>query len=97
MTALPRRDCHAAHFERNDLWILVLGYVRYALGRRSTAPSLAASFVLRYRRHLTSAELAQIVEEVRWGLDRETDRPGYLGDPCDVATWRGLIADLERA
>lgn len=69
-------------------WPLLLHSVRYAVGRRSTAPSTTADLVRRYWRLLTREQVAQIVREIR--------EEKYLGDSCDVATWTELCEWLER-
>jgi hypothetical protein len=69
-------------------WPLLLYSVRYAVGRRSTAPSTTVDLVRRYWRLLLPEQVAQIVREIR--------EEKYLGDSCDVATWTELCEWLER-
>ena len=73
--------------ESLDLWPLLMSTVRYAMGRRSTAPSMAIECVQRYARHLEPEQLAQIASEIR--------QERYLGDECDVRAWIGLAEWIE--
>ena len=73
--------------ESSDLWPLLMSTVRYAMGRRSTAPSMAIECVQRYARHLEPEQLAQIASEIR--------QERYLGDECDVRAWHGLAEWIE--
>lgn len=73
-----------------DLWILVLGYVRYAIGRRSTAASMARDFVRGHWAAFDDNQLAQIREEI------EREHVDDLGADCDQAQWLGLIEDIKR-
>jgi len=73
---------------RDAAWPLLLHSVRYAVGRRSTAPSTTADLVRRYWRLLLPEQVAQIVREIR--------EERYLGDECDARTWTEMCEWLER-
>ena len=75
--------------EGRDLALLLVYAFRYALGRRSSAPSDVAGMVLRYRHALEPWEVAQICEDATRAIHTNT-----AGDPCDVRTWQALIDAL---
>lgn len=52
-----------------DLFWLLLGYTRYAVGRMSVAPSIAQEMVQKYARGLEPHQLQQIAREVQRDLD----------------------------
>jgi len=79
----------------HDLWILVLGYVRYSMGRRSSAPSLAAGYVRVYWSAFSAGAREQIRREVTEEVERFERSKLTLGDDCDHQVWRELIAWME--
>jgi len=107
MTALYRRtelngraryiEDHRAPVAPEHLRTLLLGYVRYAMGRRSAAPSMACEMVRCYADQIHPADLWQIRQEVQDELDRHTEDPefGLLGDDCDVTEWQRLVRWIE--
>lgn len=84
----------AVPVSRFDLWVLVLSYVRYAIGRRSTAPWAASDYVQRWRPEFTPEQVEQIAREVEAELRIEETHPGHCGMECDVRTWRDLVRRL---
>lgn len=60
---------------------------RYALGRKSTAPSHMALLLKRRWNRLAPWTHTQIHREIAIALDR-----GDAGDQCDVETWRSILA-----
>ncbi len=83
---------HTIRVNQHDLWIMVLSYVRYAMGRMSTAPSTAADFVRSYWSAFGPAERAQIRDEIRYELARVARTGGLLGMDCDHRIWVNLLA-----
>lgn len=78
-----------------DLWVMLLGYVRYAMGRMSTAPSMAQDFVKFYGPGCNKTQLQQIRNEVADEL-ANYDRMGKpLGMDCDHRTWQQTLAMLD--
>lgn len=77
-----------------DRDILVYAF-RYALGRRTTAPSAVAVNITRNIKVLTRHDIEQMVREI--GECAATDD---LGSPCDVDTWQDLkeylLVELDR-
>jgi hypothetical protein len=78
-----------------DLWPLLLGYVRYSMGRRSTAPSTARELVRAYSPSLPAEQRRQIAEEIRQELAIEERGGRTLGDKCDDQTWRELLGWMD--
>ena len=59
---------------------------RYALGRRSTAPSHMVAELKRHWPRLTDHTQQQIVREIEIAIAH-----GDAGDPCDVNTWQEVL------
>lgn len=83
---------HAIKVNQHDLWIMVLNYVRYAMGRMSTAPSTAADFVRTYWAAFRPDERAQIRDEIRTEIERYARNGQTLGHDCDHRIWVNLLA-----
>ena len=82
-----------------DMWRLLLSTVRYSLGRRSIAVSSVPELVLRYKSYLQIFQIEQIRDEVQKELElhyrmKEEGREKWLGDDCDVQTWKALVIVL---
>jgi hypothetical protein len=77
-----------------DFWWLLLGGIRYAMGRMTMAPGHVQDLALRYRKHLRPEQVRQIVDEVERELEIEVQRPGRLGMDCDVRGWREFAAKM---
>ena len=88
----PHEDCRAPHIQNPDLFWMLLSCVRYAMGRRSTAPSTTCGWVKQYARFLEDSQLKQIKEEVETEL--RTCRE-FLGDECDHKEWQALVEFIE--
>lgn len=86
---------HQVPVDVQHLWPMLLGYVRYAMGRMSTAPSTAAELVRCYASALTQEQREQIRDEIRAELDRREKRGEKLGMDCDHRTWRELLRWIE--
>lgn len=74
-----------------DLWVLLVSTVRYALGRQSYMPSLARDLVLKYRNNLTSKEIYQISSEISTFIDM---REKVKIPVPEVEVWNDLIRKL---
>lgn len=85
----------AATVDSDHLWSMLLCYVRYAMGRMSTAPSTALDLLRQYAPHLRPEQRAQILAEVRQELRIAEDGGKHLGMACDHRTWREVVAWLE--
>lgn len=69
---------------------LILMAFRYALGRRSMAPSIVSDLIKKYRDEITEMTRITIVSEIIYGYENH-----LLGDNCDVAEWLSLKKELE--
>jgi hypothetical protein len=79
-----------------DLFFLILGYVRYAMGRMSSAPSSAQDFIARYGGHLTDRQLTQIADEIEKAIQLEERVKSTLGATVDHETWKACLASARR-
>ena len=71
---------------------LVLVYsVRYAMGRKSTAPSDVAEIVKKNWGKIRKETQAQIMREVKEAIRLADDKCSLLGDKCDHDTWVALV------
>lgn len=64
---------------------IVVFAFRYALGRRTYAPSLVAGYITEHLDSFTEHELNQMADEIE-----DAERDGLLGDACDAAVWLEL-------
>ena len=79
-----------------DLFFLVLGYVRYAMGRMSTAPSTAQDLVARYGSHLSDHQLKQVADEIEEQVRLHERTSLTLGATIDHQTWKETLAATRR-
>lgn len=86
----PRAGC--IDVPEHEVWLLVLSFVRYAMGRRSTAPHLAVDFVRQYFFYFNAQERSQLERELAMELDRSERLGKFLGDKIDDDAWRKLQA-----
>jgi hypothetical protein len=69
--------------------------VRYALGRRTYAPSECLEFLVAYGASVPQATRDMLRAEVAEVLARCEVRGTTLGDRCGHETWRAFLARLE--
>lgn len=81
---------------QHDIWILLSGFIRYALGRRSTAPGSAYDLVVKYCHHLETWQLNQIYKEIKRELEIAEDHYKTVGDQCDHDVWWLTVNFLKR-
>lgn len=72
---LPIHEEHVLHFA-----------MRYALGRRSTAPSIVADEIARLWPRIRPATQERMHREIREAIEA-----GHAGDACDIERWRGVL------
>jgi hypothetical protein len=77
-------------------WWLLTGYVRYAMGRRSTAPSIALNTIGEHIHELRPAWRAQLAKEIEDELQRAERAGELLGDACDHAVWKKAVTMLKQ-
>jgi hypothetical protein len=75
-----------------DLYSMLVGQVRYSLGRSSYIVGDACSQVRRYWRHLREGERAVIGRDVVEELARYERMGRTCGDACDQSEWERLVA-----
>jgi len=78
-----------------DLWVMLLGYVRYAMGRMSTAPGMAQDLVKHYGPGCNDQQLKQIRDEIAAELATYDRMSKPLGMNCDHRTWQQTLALVE--
>ena len=79
-----------------ELFWLLLGNVRYAMGRMSTAPMVAQDAVRKCAHALRRQQLAQIAREVREELARCEANGHSLGMECDHRSWMVFADAIEQ-
>ena len=78
------------NLSNKDFNLLTLFAFRYALGRRSMAPSIVSDLIRKYRDEITEMTRTTIVSEIVYGCEHH-----WIGDNCDVAEWLSLKRELE--
>ena len=79
----------------HDAWMLVGGYVRYAMGRMSTAPSFAVSMVKQVAPYVGRDRLVRLRREIQQELDAAHGAGKLLGHQCDDDEWTALVKWLD--
>jgi hypothetical protein len=90
-------DPSAALVPQGDLYTLLVGAVRYALGRRSYIVGSTDRLVRQYARELGPAQRDTLLADLRRHV---TESPAYdegpLAEPADIrAVWSNLLDDFE--
>lgn len=80
-----------------DLFMLLVGAVRYAMGRRTYVVDATAETVRRHWRDLDQVQRDVIRRDVREALESAHRLGRELGGQCDHATWVLLLAWMEAA
>jgi len=80
----------------NDMWLLLINGVRYAMGRQTSSVSDTCGCVRRHYESLEDWQVAQIAREIREEIARyERLGHGTLGADCDHKDWTALAEFLE--
>ena len=79
----------SAEIDDDTLSALLTYSVRYAMGRRTYAPSQVARAVIAHRGHLQPGDREAIVREYD-----ESRRMGLLGNDCDAQNWHAMARAL---
>jgi len=95
-TTAPTKTVDGCHVASTDLFFMILGYVRYAVGRMSMAPSEAQAIIARYGHALEKAHLTQIESEIARELARCERMNQPLGMEMDHKTWKDTVVELQR-
>ena len=70
-------------------WLIIFAF-RYALGRRSMAPSVVSDLIRINRGEITEMTIKAIIHEINYAY-----KNGLLGDRCDIEEWLSLKKELE--
>lgn len=70
---------------------MMLQATRYALGRRTTAPSDTSSAIVCAWRAIPPYWQDLIERDLRDEIQRAEQRGEYVGDECDYRTWTNLL------
>lgn len=89
-------------FDDTDTGFIAIEAVRYAMGRRTFAPTITTGWLLRHWQDLPAATRDIIIRDVRDEIARDDDaragdsnyRP--LGDDCDRETWVRFLRDIDK-
>jgi len=92
LSRLVKKTIDAPQVAHADLYSMLVGQVRYSLGRSSYIVGDACSQVRRYWRHLREGERAVIERDVAEELARYERMGSTCGDPCDQSEWERLVA-----
>jgi hypothetical protein len=79
-----------------DLWVLLLCSLRYAMGRASYVTAEVARLIRHYKLHLTAPQRAQIAGEIRTAIREAHNGGGFLGMRMDEDGWVRLAEELEQ-
>jgi len=90
----PRKS-NKTYVHNTDLWFMLMGYIRYAMGRMSTAPGIAHNLVRDYGRSLDDRQLEQISQEIVQELTTHERMGKTLGADCDHETWKEVVKSIE--
>lgn len=74
---------------KDDLSAMLIGSVRYALGRRTYIVNWTCEFI--------ENNLALLTEKDRQVMIRDLENPISYGDDCDEKDWKKLLAVLKGA
>ena len=75
---------------------LFLYSMRYALGRRTAAPSDVADHIVAHWEKLNDRAQMLILRDLKQAIEEDDRQPGRLGDRCDRAVWDELLKKLEK-
>jgi hypothetical protein len=91
LSKLVKKTLDAPQVAHADLYSMLVGQVRYSLGRSSYIVGDACSQVRRYWRHLREGERAVVERDVVEELDRYERMGRTCGDSCDQREWERLV------
>lgn len=74
---------------KEDLSAMLVGTVRYALGRRTYIVDWTCEFIRNNLHLLTDKDKQVMIRDIKW-----QEKYGY-GDECDKNDWLGLLKILE--
>jgi hypothetical protein len=78
-----------------DMWVMLLSTIRYAMGRSSYITGLSCDLVKTYEKYLRKEQLEQIRREILEELRRHEEAGATLGMQMDHDGWTKFAADLQ--
>lgn len=79
-----------------DIWIMLLSTVRYAMGRKSYMPALTISLFHKYRSALTKNQQDQLVREVAIEVQLHENLGRTLGDSVHHRKWSNFVDQYQK-
>lgn len=80
----------------DDLYMLTVSAVRYAIGRQTYVVGEACDFLRRYAKYFTPEQRAVVVRDIGTALD-EAQKIGHtVGSVGDHADWVSVLGDMEK-
>ena len=79
-----------------DMWVLLVSTIRYALGRKSAAVGLCEDLLVKYGPCLTPYQRRQALDEIRGELQLAHTLDGFLGDSANDEIWCRIAERLEK-
>ncbi len=77
-----------------DVFTMLVGSVRYAMGRQTYIVKDTCDMVRRYRRHIPEEQVMIIIRDVQREVEMVERQGGTLGADFDHAEWKKLVVDL---
>ena len=77
--------------KQEDISMLMVSAVRYALGRKTYIVDWTCEFVKNNIGLLTKKDLCVMLQDIK-----QQKEDGTLGDECDIKCWQRLLDVLER-
>ena len=78
----------------DDIFLLLISSVRYAMGRQTYIVKETCNMVRRYRKHLREQDAMIIVRDVQREIDMVEGMNKTLGADFDHKEWQKLVVDL---
>lgn len=84
-----------ADLSADDLGLLLVCSLRYAMGRRSYITALIAEKIEAHFSNLSASDRVVILRDLRQSLQHAEGAGRMLGDAMDDKVWRDLLVKLE--
>lgn len=83
------------YIDCQDFWVMILGLVRYSMGRKTYVANVCEDILKRNVRYISVINLNQLVSEIYNRLRMSEASRLYLGDPVDHLTWIRICSLIE--
>lgn len=94
MSPIKEPMLNTTQVDDQDIWVMLMSTIRYAMGRRDYMPSLCSDLIQKYHSALTAPQLKQIKDEIQEELLKYERFGKTLGDKTDDNSWRALANDI---